>query len=64
MISLYRKGVLAGRVCEDHDDDEMKVDVEGGKFQILFFTPEALLLKRKWRQLIQSDEYQSRIKGL
>ena len=42
----------------------MKMDAEKGKFQILFFTPEALLIKKKWRRLICSERYQKRIKGL
>ena len=41
----------------------MKRDAFDGKFQILFFTPEALLLRKRWRHLIQSEQYQTRIKG-
>lgn len=42
----------------------MKLDVEHGKFQLVFFTPESLLLSKKYRKIIGSDEYQKRIKGL
>lgn len=57
--------MLAGCICgDDDDDDEMKQCVTAGKFQLLFFTPEALLLGKRWRRLIASDSYQKRIKGL
>lgn len=37
------KGLSAGYVCGDESDEEvMKQDVVDGKFQLVFFTPEAL----------------------
>ena len=42
----------------------MKQDVRAAKFQLLYFTPEALLINTKWRQLICTASYQKRIRGL
>ena len=42
----------------------MKQLVTSGKCQLLYFTPEALLLGKRWRQLITSDSYQKQIRGL
>ncbi len=42
----------------------MKTDAINGKFQLLYFTPEAILLSKRWRRLLTSDSYQKRIKGL
>lgn len=57
-------GVSCGYVCGDSGDDKMKEGFESGEFQLLFFTPEALLLNRKWRRMICSDKYQCRLRGL
>ena len=56
--------LLAGYIIGEEDDKDMKKDVEAGKFQLLFFTPEAILMKKKYRKLICSDDYQKRICGL
>lgn len=63
---MNKRGVPAGCVSgrDDQEDEQMKADVLAGKFQILFFTPEALLMNKRWRQLIKSEQYQERIKGL
>ncbi len=42
----------------------MRLGVENGRFQLVYFTPEMLLGNKKWRQLILSENYQNRIKGL
>ena len=42
----------------------MKSGVEHGKFQLVFFTPESLLNRKKYRNIIGSEEYQQRIMGL
>ena len=35
-----------------------------GEFQIVLFTPEALILNSKWRQLLLSDVYYQRLQAL
>ena len=36
----------------------------GSTCQLVYFTPEALLDNRKWRRLLQSVEYSTRVKVL
>ena len=36
--------------------------VAKGNYQLIFFTPEALLNHRKWRDLLRSDIYLSRLR--
>ena len=38
--------------------------VVNGKCLLVYFTPEALLENRKWRRLLQRDEYSTRVKVL
>ena len=63
VCAFKAKGLSAACICGD-DDTAKKDDVIAGKFQLVFFTPEALLMNRRWRKLLLSDNYQRRIKGL
>lgn len=59
------KGLVSGCICgDDEDDHAMKQSVIDGKCQLVYFTPEALLIGKRWRQLITSVTYRKRIKGL
>ena len=33
-------------------------------YQVVFFTPEALLLNRQWRQLMSTEAYSRRLRAL
>ena len=52
----------AGYICGKNEDNVK--DVEDGKLQLVFFTPELLLTNKKYRKIIGSNNYQQRIKGL
>lgn len=62
--AFTKKGLTVGCVCGEDDDQTMKADVAVGKFQLVYFTPEVLLLNSRWRKVLLSDKYQLRIKGL
>ena len=56
------KGVCA--VCvtgESNEDTTIRVEQE--EFQVVYFTPETLITKRCWRNLLTNDLYSSRLKG-
>ena len=54
-----------GYIYGDGDDSmNMKSGVEQGKYELIFFTPESLLKRKKYRNIICSNEYQARIIGL
>ena len=54
-----------GYIYSDEDDSmSMKSGVEQGKYQLIFFTPESLLKRKKYRNIIRSNHYQARIIGL
>ncbi len=41
----------------------VKQSVMEGMFRLVFFTPELLLLKKKWRYMMQKETYLKRLKG-
>ena len=55
---------MVGCVCGEDDDQAMKADVAVGKFQLVYFTAEVLLLNSRWRKVLLSDKYQLRIKSI
>ena len=40
----------------------MKKGVLEGKYQLVFFTPECLIRKERWRDALKSDIFQSRMR--
>ena len=64
MIALSEKGITAGYVCNDESDYGRDILDGQLQFQLLFFTPESLLMKRRYRKMTCSDIYQKKIRGL
>ena len=42
----------------------MMSGVMAGDYQLVFFTPEILLMKSKWRDMLLGDVYRNRINAL
>ena len=61
--AMTKRGWRAGYVSGNTDSDslDMKRKVQQGAFQLVFFTPEALLSGLKWRQLLTTRDYKSGI---
>jgi superfamily II DNA helicase RecQ len=54
-------------VCGDEEEDKgmrSNVHVEAGKYQLVFFTPEAIITQRRYRRLLRSEVYKARIRAL
>ncbi len=58
------QGVLAALVTGTSEDKEIKKGIHGGKYDIVFFTPELLITSARWRRLLTSNLYAKRLKGL
>ena len=54
--SMQEKGVQAGYVGDAQDEDTV-ADICGGKYQIIFISPESLLTDDTWRDMLQSPMY-------
>ena len=43
-------------------NEEVKDGVKNGNFRVVFFTPELLLERKRWRHLLQKEHYMKRLK--
>ena len=57
-------GVLTAVVTRESDDKEIKKGIHGGKYDIVFFTPKSLINSKRWREVLTSNIYGRRLKGL
>ena len=48
---------------EKQGNDDIKRKVCTGAFQLVFFTPELLIENKKWRKVLMSDVYTTRLKA-
>ena len=60
VASLSAKGLSIGCVTRESLDTE-KAMALSGQYQLVLFSPEALLTVRRWREILQSDVYKFRI---
>ena len=44
-------------------NEEVKDGVKNGNFRVVFFTPELLLERKRWRHLLQKEHYMKRLRG-
>ena len=58
--ALSAKGLAVGCVTSESSDTEL-AQVRNGHYQLVFFSPEALLGVRRWRQMLQGELYSQRI---
>ena len=50
VMTLSKRGLLAAHVGITQKDVKVKNDVEQGKYQLVFMSPESLLLNLKWQE--------------
>ena len=62
-LSFSSKGLSTGFVTGD-SSNAMLESVIKGEYQLVYFTPELLIEKRKWREVLQSETYERRLKAL
>ena len=58
--ALSAKGLAVGCVTSESSDTEL-ANIRSGHCQLVFFSPEALLGVRRWRQMLQGELYSQRI---
>ena len=65
MSCLTAKGITAVSICgDDNDDRHKKQGVTQGQHQLVYFTPETLVLSRSWRRVLNSCVYEEHLKAL
>ena len=60
--SLQSRSVKAIQVVSD--DDKMVEDIKQGYYEILFISPECLLTREDWRDMLQSPIYEEQLVGV
>ena len=58
------RGLSTASITGDQNDSSVANGVSNGTYRLVFFTPEMLLLKKKWRLLLTSSRYQENLKAL
>ena len=58
------RGLKTAHVGKIQKDLKVRVDVEEGKYQLVFMSPEALLLNLTWREMFRSSIYRQNLAGL
>ena len=65
VLSNVQKGLTSAYISEDTNEDiEFRRGIIGGQYQLMYFTPESLLLDMKWRKLLKSSLFENRLKAL
>ena len=55
-------GIRTTYMFGDQQDPVVKEGVIKGEYQIVYFTPELLLVNNKWRKMLVGDIYTSRLR--
>ncbi len=63
VASFTRKGVKAVHVKEETISEETVEEIHKGDYQLLFFSPEAILTEESWRDIFQSQVYGENVVG-
>ena len=63
VASYSAKGIKAAFIDSESDMDK-KASVTEGAYQLVLFSPEALISNRKWRHMLREQPYASRLVAL
>lgn len=58
---LYLRDVGISSVCLSNIKDEETRDIEEGNFSVVYATPEALIKNERWRKMLSSSVYTSKM---
>ena len=58
------RGLRVAYITGEQEDEEVKKRVRDGYFQLVFFTPEVVLLNYHWRQLLSTPVYAQKLRAL
>ena len=64
MSGFLSKGITAAFVGREQEDKTVKDGVLKGQYQLVFISPESLIMNLQWREMLRSDVYQWNLVGL
>ena len=59
---LQSKFIRAAFIGDEQTDEGIKVDIEQGKYQIVYGSPEAFLQNKRWRSMLANSVYKRNLK--
>lgn len=59
---LKSKGIRAAYIGEEQCEEHVKRDIEYGKFQIVYGSPESFLQNQRWRKMLATKVYRENVK--
>ena len=62
--NLTARGLRCELVGEAQADEAVLLDVAEGKYQLVFMSPESLLLNTRWREMLRSTVYRTNLVAL
>ena len=63
IAALTHKGIKVCYISSNQDSEAIKGGVTNGEYEIVFFTPEMLLLSKRWRELPLGEVYLHRLQA-
>ena len=64
VVRFKEKGISSAYITGDQHNEDVLSGVTNGKFKLVYFTPEILLLNKKWRELMMTDIYAKNLRAL
>ena len=61
--NLNKKQLPAVHVCSAVDDSVENAAIMNGKYGVVYISPEQLLRRMLWREMLQSEVYQKNLVG-
>lgn len=61
---FHKKGLSTAYVAFEQEDKEVLQRVVDGAYKLVFFTPQMLLQRKKWRRLFKSLVYSNKFRGV
>ena len=62
VASLHRRGLKACYISSDQEDRDVKEGVVKGDYRLVYFTPEMLLVSKRWREKLLEEVYVHRLR--
>lgn len=64
VTKFEKRGLLTAHVGRNQKDLKVKDDVAEGKYQLVYMSPESLLMNLTWREMFRSRVYRDNLAGL
>jgi len=64
VADLYSKGLKTCYITKGQNDEELKLGVTEGEYQIVYFSAEVFMRHKRWRKMLLTDVYVRNLKTI